>query len=52
MRRDALLVIEQVDDAKYDAVRDVLAETEARLRRMAPQRGTLTDIFRDLPDGI
>jgi ABC-2 type transport system ATP-binding protein len=52
VRRDAQLVIEEVDDAKYDAVRDALAGTKARLRRMAPERGTLTDIFRDRSDGV
>ena len=52
VRQGALLVIEQADDAKYDAVRDALSETQARLRRLAPRKGTLTDIFRDMPDGL
>jgi ABC-2 type transport system ATP-binding protein len=47
----ALLVIENATAKELDAVRDALAETGARLRRLAPRRGTLTDIFRDVPHG-
>jgi hypothetical protein len=46
-----MLVIENATDRELDAVRDALAETGARLRRLAPQRGTLTDIFRVAPHG-
>ena len=42
-----LLVVEAADDAKYDAIRDVVADTGARLRRLAPHRHTLTEIFRE-----
>ena len=46
-----LMVIEHAGDRELDAVRDALAETHARLRRLVPRRGTLTDIFRDVPHG-
>jgi ABC-2 type transport system ATP-binding protein len=42
-----VLVIENASDRDLDAVRDAVAETGARLRRLAPRRGTLTDIFRE-----
>ncbi len=41
----AALVVERADDAVYDAVRDAVAEADARLRRLAPYRHTLTEIF-------
>ncbi|MCH7738100.1 MAG: ABC transporter ATP-binding protein, partial [Chloroflexi bacterium] len=40
------LAIEMESDDYYDAIRDSLVETNARLRRMAPRRHQLTDIFR------
>ena len=40
------LVIDRVTDDDYDTVRDAVVETGARLRRMAPQRHRLTEIFR------
>lgn len=40
------LVVEQATDEQYDAIRDAIVETEARLRRLAPRRHRLTDIFR------
>ena len=40
------VVIENVAGESYDAVRDSLAESGARLRRMAPRRHRLTEIFR------
>ena len=43
----AVLVIENAGDRELDAVRDAVAETGARLHRLVPRRGTLTDIFRD-----
>ncbi len=42
-----VFVIEQAGDEEYDAVRDAVAETGARLRRLSPLRHSLTDIFRD-----
>jgi ABC-2 type transport system ATP-binding protein len=42
-----LLVVEGANDAKYDAIRDVVADTGARLRRLAPHRHTLTEIFQE-----
>ncbi len=40
------LVVEQTTDEQYDAIRDAVVETGARLRRLAPRRHSLTDIFR------
>lgn len=40
------LAVELVSDDQYDAIRDSLVEADARLRRMAPRRHQLTDIFR------
>ena len=40
------IVIEHIDDGGYDTVRDAVVESGARLRRMAPQRHRLTEIFR------
>ena len=40
------IVIENVAGESYDTVRDSLAESGARLRRMAPRRHRLTEIFR------
>ncbi len=40
------LAVELTDDEQYDAIRDALVETNARLRRMSPRRHQLTDIFR------
>jgi ABC-2 type transport system ATP-binding protein len=51
-RQGQVLAIMDAGDAEIDAVRDALAETGARLRRLAPHRGTLTDIFRDGPRGV
>lgn len=40
------LAVEMGSDEQYDAIRDSLVETNSRLRRMAPRRHELTDIFR------
>ena len=40
------LAVELKGEAQYDAIRDALVESKARLRRMAPRRHQLTDIFR------
>src|SRR5215207_11286015 len=37
--------IEGPDESVYDHVRDALVEAEAPLRRMAPRRRALTDLF-------
>ena len=44
------VVVEQTTDEQYDAIRDAIVETEARLRRLAPRRHRLTDIFRSTPE--
>jgi ABC-2 type transport system ATP-binding protein len=51
-RHGQTLVIPDSGDVELDATRDALAATGARLRRLAPDRGTLTDIFRDGPHGV
>ena len=38
--------IPDVDDAKFDAIRDALVESEARLVRMGPRQRALIDLFR------
>ena len=40
------LAMELENEAQYDQIRDALVETGARLRRMAPRRHQLADIFR------
>ena len=40
------LAVELESQSEYDAIRDALVETNTRLRRMAPRRHQLTDIFR------
>ena len=46
-----LVIVEQENEEQFDAIRDALVEANARLRRMAPRRHQLTDIFRRSPDG-
>ena len=43
------IVMEQSKDEEYDAIRDAIIEADALLRRLAPRRHQLTDIFRDSP---
>jgi ABC-2 type transport system ATP-binding protein len=40
------LTIEGPDESVYDHVRDALVEAEAPLRRMAPRKGALADLFK------
>ena len=40
------LAVELENEAQYDQIRNALVETGARLRRMAPRRHQLADIFR------
>jgi len=40
------LAMELENEAQYDQIRDALVETGARLRRMAPRRHQLAEIFR------
>jgi ABC-2 type transport system ATP-binding protein len=44
------LDIEGADESVYDHVRSALVESEAPLRRMAPRRRELTELFRRHPD--
>ena len=39
------IIVEQKTDEDYDAIRDALVEADAPLRRLAPVRHALTDIF-------
>ncbi len=41
----ALLVVVGAGDEEYDAIRDAVVQAGARLRRLAPRRHTLTEIF-------
>lgn len=41
----AQIVIENTKSHEYDLIRDAVADAGARLCRLAPQRGSLTDIF-------
>ncbi len=45
-----VLVVEGAGEAEYDLIRDAAVESSARLRRLSPQRGNLTDIFRSTPE--
>ena len=40
------LTVDLENEAQYDQIRDALVETNARLRRMAPRRHQLAEIFR------
>ena len=40
------IVVQKQTEEQLDDVRDAIVEAEARLRRLAPSRGELTDIFR------
>jgi ABC-2 type transport system ATP-binding protein len=44
------VVVEQKSEEQYDAIRDAIVEADARLRRLAPRRHGLTDIFRRAPN--
>ena len=49
VRQDGMLIVLNAGDREYDAIRDAVADAGARLRRLSPARGTLTDIFRSAP---
>ena len=40
------VVVDHVNEEHYDAVRDAVVEADARLRRLAPRRHRLTDLFK------
>ena len=42
---EASVVVEDASDEQYDEIRDAIVEVDARLRRMAPRRHKLTEIF-------
>ena len=44
------VLVDLESDEQYDAIRDAIVEAEAPLRRLAPRRGHLTDIFRSGPE--
>ena len=44
------VVVETEHEEQYDAIRDAVVEADARLRRLAPRRHGLTDIFRSAPE--
>ena len=45
----AVIVVEDLTDEQFDDVRDAIVEVGARLRRLAPRRRQLSDIFRGSP---
>ncbi len=44
-----MLLIEEAHESDYDLIRDAAVESGSRLRRLSPERRTLTDIFRNRP---
>ena len=44
------VLVDLESEEQYDAIRDAIVEAEAPLRRLAPLRGHLTDIFRSGPE--
>jgi hypothetical protein len=40
-----MVVVPEVVGERYDRIRDALAASGAPLRRLAPHRGTLTELF-------
>jgi len=46
----ASVVVDLEGEEQYDAIRDAVVEADARLRRLAPRRHRLTDIFRSAPE--
>ena len=43
------VIVEQVTEEQYDTIRDAIVEANARLRRLAPRRHMLSEIFRSTP---
>ena len=46
----ALIIVAQESEEDSDAIRDAIVEADAPLRRLAPLRHALTDIFRGTPE--
>ncbi len=44
------VTVELETEEQYDAIRDAIVETDVRLRRLAPHRHRLTEIFRSAPE--
>ena len=42
----ASIIVELESEELYDTIRDAIVDADVRLRRLAPRRGGLTDIFR------
>ena len=42
----ASVVVQDATEDQYDDIRDALVDADSRLRRLAPRRGSLQDIFR------
>ena len=45
VEEERLLVVQNATDADYDAIRDAIADSGARLRRLSPRRHKLAEIF-------
>ena len=46
----SLVTVEQASEEQFDAIRDAVVEVDARLRRLAPRRHGLSEIFRRTPE--
>ena len=46
----SVVLVDLENDDQYDAIRDAVVESNARLRKLAPRRHRLTDIFRNTPE--
>ena len=46
----SVVLVDLENDDQYDAIRDAVVESNARLRKLAPRRARLTDIFRNTPE--
>jgi ABC-2 type transport system ATP-binding protein len=42
------IIVQQQSEEQYDAIRDAIVDSKARLRRLAPRRHMLTEIFRNV----
>jgi hypothetical protein len=40
------IVVDRAGDEEFDSIRDAVVEVDARLRRLAPRRHGLAEIFR------
>ena len=46
----SLIIVELEGEEQYDTIRDAVVEANATLRRLAPRRHELADIFRGIQE--